>query len=93
MAVQYKGKDFEDDSYEIITEKGERVRSKSEKIIADKLDLMDNPEYCQKAINKLEQYEKNGIFIGKNLIVTFETSKQILNMCVVENMLKEVLML
>ena len=134
LAVQYNGKDFEDDSSEIITERGERVRSKSEKIIADKLDLMDipyryeyplklkgfgtiypdftmlnlitrrevymehfgmmdNPEYCQKAISKIEQYEKNGIYIGKNLIVTFETSKQLLNMSVVENMLKEVLML
>ncbi len=134
LTVQYNGKDFEDESSEIITERGERVRSKSEKIIADKLDLMgipylyeyplklkgfgivypdftmlnmvtrkevymehfgmmDNPEYCQKAISKIEQYEKNGIFIGKNLIVTFETSKQLLNMSVVENMLKEVLML
>lgn len=134
LSTKYKGKYFEKNSYEIVTERGERVRSKSEKIIADKLDLMgipyryecplilkgfgtiypdftmlnivtrtevymehfgmmDNPEYSQKAINKIEQYEKNGIFIGKNLVVTFETSKQLLNMSVVENMLKEILML
>ncbi len=36
-SVEYKGKDFGDDDVEIYTEKGERVRSKSEKIIADKL--------------------------------------------------------
>lgn len=35
--VEYKGKPFRDDGSEIITERGERVRSKSEKIIADKM--------------------------------------------------------
>ena len=38
--VEYKGKAFDDEVKEIITEKGERVRSKSEKIIADKLYAM-----------------------------------------------------
>lgn len=37
LAVEYKGKRFEEGAPEIITERGERVRSKSEKIIADKL--------------------------------------------------------
>ena len=36
-AVTYEGKAFPDGQVEIYTEKGERVRSKSEKIIADKL--------------------------------------------------------
>lgn len=36
-SVEYSGKGFEIDAPEIITEKGERVRSKSEKMIADKL--------------------------------------------------------
>ncbi len=36
-AVKYKGKKFEEGVAEIMTEQGERVRSKSEKIIADKL--------------------------------------------------------
>lgn len=36
-AVIYEGKAFPDGQVEIYTEKGERVRSKSEKIIADKL--------------------------------------------------------
>ncbi len=35
--VEYQGKSFKDEGSVIITEKGERVRSKSEKIIADKL--------------------------------------------------------
>ena len=37
QSVEYKGKSFDDDENIILTEKGERVRSKSEKIIADKL--------------------------------------------------------
>lgn len=35
--ITYAGKGFADEEIEIITERGERVRSKSEKIIADKL--------------------------------------------------------
>lgn len=98
----------------IVTENGEQVRSKSEKIIADKLKaknvpyvyepmvvlddgsrvfpdfavlnvrerkeyyiehfgMMDNPEYCKSAIEKISKYEKNGIYIGRGLICTFET--------------------
>lgn len=37
QAVEYAGKPFAEDGPEFITERGERVRSKSEKIIADKL--------------------------------------------------------
>lgn len=41
--VVYEGKKFLDDEVEIITERGERVRSKSEKIIADKLYALGIP--------------------------------------------------
>ena len=37
MNVMYKGKYIDDNTAKIVTNKGERVRSKSEKIIADKL--------------------------------------------------------
>lgn len=43
QAVKYKGKTFREDAAQIITEKGETVRSKSEKIIADKLFLLGIP--------------------------------------------------
>ncbi len=117
---------------EIVTEKGEVVRSKSEKILADKLNLMnipyhyeqplflngygtihpdftvlnkstrkeyywehfglmDNPEYCEKAIKKIETMQKNGIYIGEKLIVTFETQSHPLNMKIVENTIKKYL--
>lgn len=42
-AVQYEGKGFWDDSPVHLTDKGEMVRSKSEKIIADKLAQMNIP--------------------------------------------------
>lgn len=43
QVVGYRGKEFEDEENEIVTERGERVRSKSEKIIADKLFALGIP--------------------------------------------------
>lgn len=40
-SVEYTGKSFADGTKEIYTNKGERVRSKSEKIIADRLEMLD----------------------------------------------------
>ncbi len=42
-SASYVGKGFDEDTSEIYTEKGERVRSKSEKVIADKLFMMNIP--------------------------------------------------
>lgn len=116
----------------IFTEKGERVRSKSEKILADKLyimgipyvyevplylegygyvrpdftilnkkkrkeyywehlGMMDEPFYCEKAIKKIELYEKNGIFTGQKLILTYETSEHPLNARNLEMLIQEYL--
>ena len=120
------------DELEIITENGEKVRSKSEKILADKFKsmgipyayeqpvllkeygyvlpdfkilnkknrkeyywehfgMMDDSEYAEKTIKKLESYEKNGIFPGKNLIMTFETQQHPLNMRIVSKNIEEFL--
>lgn len=117
----------------ITTEMGELVRSKSEKIIADKLammgipyiyetplyldgygtiypdftvfnkrtkqeffwehfGMMDSPEYSEKAIKKIETYERNGFYYGKNLITTFETKYHIPDMNVLEKKIKAFLM-
>lgn len=117
----------------IFTENGEIVRSKSEKIIADKLKLMgvcylyepaldlsgygyvkpdfivlnirtrkeyywehlgmmEQTEYCEKAIKKIELYEKNGIYPGKQLILTFETNEHMLNIRVLEKLIREFLL-
>ena len=127
--VEYKGKSLLVDN-EIITEKGEVVRSKSEKIIADKLymlgipyryeyplmlddgltiypdftilkmperkevflehfGMMDDEEYVNKMLFKISTYERNGIFIGVNLFVTYETSRKPINTKALNNQLKE----
>ncbi len=116
----------------ILTERGDLVRSKSEKIIADKLysmgipykyecplklknniifypdftilnsntkeelylehfGMMDKLDYCQNAISKIEKYEKNEIYLGKKLLVTFETSTQTLDSTILEKILKDAL--
>lgn len=41
---------------------------------------MDDPDYARKAINKIELYQSNGLLIGEQLILTFETSTTVLNM-------------
>ena len=130
LSVEYSGKELFEDNSVLITERGEKVRSKTEKILADKFysmgipyryeypvnlkgygtvypdftllnirerkeiyfehfGMMDHPEYCQKAILKLENYTRSGIYIGKNLLVTFETFRNSLDMKTVEQMLKE----
>ena len=128
--MEYKGRLFLDDAVSFLTEKGERVRSKSEKIIADKLyameipyryeyplelkgerviypdftlldvanrreiylehlGLMDNADYCNKTILKLQSLARHGIFLGKNLLLTFETKQNPLNIIYLEELLKE----
>lgn len=131
QSVEYEGKPFSEDTPEYNTEKGERVRSKSEKIIGDKLFLlglpylyekplvlagniviypdftilkmperkevylehlgrMDVPDYVEKVIYKLKTYEKNGIYLGVNLFITFETSSSPLNTRAMDDMLRAV---
>ena len=119
-AVEYEGKGFAEDAPEFYTNRGERVRSKSEWIIADLLDkegipyryecpvclkgfgkvypdftvlnirtrreihwehlgMMDSPRYAERAINKIQMYEQNGIYMGENLLLTYETNKNPIN--------------
>lgn len=115
-----------------ITEQGEIVRSKSEKIIADKLSLlhipyfyevplnlrgygfirpdftvlnpftlqeyywehlglMSDPQYCEKAISKIETFASNGIFPGCGLILTFESKDHPLSTSFVSSVISEFL--
>ena len=130
QAVKYEGKSFVDDFQEIITERGERVRSKSEKIIADKLytlgipyryeypltlegnikvypdftilrmptreevylehfGMMDDNNYVDNVMYKLNTYERNGIYFGVNLFMTYETSKKPLNTMTLDKLIKK----
>ena len=130
QAVKYEGKSFVDDFQEIITERGERVRSKSEKIIADKLytlgipyryeypltlegnikvypdftilrmptreevylehfGMMDDSNYVDNVMYKLNTYERNGIYFGVNLFMTYETSKKPLNTMTLDKLIRK----
>ncbi|MBQ9156741.1 MAG: hypothetical protein IJ137_08170 [Eubacterium sp.] len=132
LNVNYKKKPFYDDAPEFFTSKGERVRSKSEIIIADTLGrmnvpyryecplklkgfgtvypdftvlnvrlrraflwehfgMMDDQEYSQKALTKIESYEKNGYFPGSHLILTHETSLHPIGTKVIEKMISHYL--
>lgn len=133
MNTPYVRKIVGEDIPEIFTENGERVRSKSEKMIADKLKqlgipyryeaplklgrsnilypdftvlnvrkrkeyyyehfgMMDNLEYMENALKRIEIYEKNGIFPGDRLLFSWETMAMPLNMKVVEGMMKKFLL-
>lgn len=113
-SVPFSGKSFPEDFPEFYTRQGERVRSKSEVIIADLLSregipyryeypvqlknygsvhpdftvlnislrkemywehfgMMDDPEYAEKAVRKMSEYMKNGLFPGRDLIISYET--------------------
>ena len=114
------------------TERGEIVRSKSEKMIADKLYLkkipyvyeakvildnkiifpdfillnvsirkeyyfehfgmMDDEQYCKKALEKIDFYKKNGIYLGDRLLASFESGTKPISMDVVEGLLNRFLM-
>ena len=116
LSVTYLAAPFKEGAPEYYTARGERVRSKTEKIIADTLyyagipyryeyplqlkdgrifrpdfiilnkrtrteyilehfGMMDDPDYCSKALEKLSIYMQNGIFPGDQLILTYESSR------------------
>lgn len=116
----FQGKDFQETDPEFYTAKGERVRSKSEVMIADllyredipyryecplffkgtgilypdftilhvrlrktfyweHLGMMDNPDYAEQAVQRIQCYERNGIRSGDNLILTYESRKNPIN--------------
>ena len=131
QTVEYKRKSFGEVSTEIYTERGERVRSKSEKIIADKLNnlgipyryeypiilegnikihpdftilkmperkevylehlgMMDDVGYIENAMDRIKTYEANGVYLGKGLYITYETSKKPLNTKVLDDFLRKI---
>ena len=128
----YYGKEFQKETPEFYTSKGERVRSKSEIIIADMLSkegipyryeypiylrgvgriypdftvlrvqtrqevfwehlgMMDDPVYLENAIKKIVAYEQNGIFPGDNLLLTYETKKNVINQRLIKSMIEHYL--
>ena len=128
LGVPYERKGFSEDAPEYYTVRGERVRSKSEIIIADILNrmnipyryefpirlkgagiihpdftvlkiktreemlwehlgMMDDAEYAEKALERIDLYLRNGYYPGLNLILTHETSKRPIRNKLVEEMI------
>lgn len=127
--IEYTGKNFTDDAIEIYSNRGERVRSKSEKIIADRLQilgipyryeyplklkddvtvypdftllnidtkeeiylehcgLMNEQSYVDNLMFKFKSYERNGIYLGVNLFITYESNRYPFNGKVLDELIK-----
>ena len=54
--------------------------------------MMDNEEYNEKALNKIEEYIANDYHLGKRLITTFESSKIHLNIQIISKLIAEYLL-
>ena len=53
---------------------------------------MDDPVYAQNALRKIQAYQENDIHPGERLILTFETSKILLNTRLVERLVRRYLL-
>ena len=53
--------------------------------------MMDDREYARKAIKKLKEYNQNNIIIGDNLIITEETTNEMLGTEEIYNIIKNIL--
>ena len=132
LGEKYVPKEISDEVPVIYTERGERVRSKSEKILADKFysrgipykyerplrlkngiviypdftvlnvrtreefyvehfGMMDDENYSQMALKRVNEYILSGIFPGKQLLITYESRKSVLDMKVVDLLIEEYL--
>lgn len=60
-----------------------------EEIYWEHFGMVDNPEYALNMVKKINAYQINSYVIGKNLIVTFESSKEVLNLNIVKSLVNE----
>ena len=62
-----------------------------EEIYLEHFGLLDDEEYLYKNLQKMDEYRDNGIYPGKNLIFTYETGENPLDIRGIRAMLKEIL--
>ena len=53
--------------------------------------MMDNIAYANKNISKINAYEQNGYYPGKNMIMTFETSQHAVSSYIIKTMIENYL--
>ena len=133
LDIVYERKGFLEGSPEFLTDNGERVRSKSEVIIAnmltkagvpyryeypvmlnglgqvypdftvlnvksrrefywEHLGMMDNPKYVENALHKIISYNMNQIYPGDQLLLTFETKSEPINVRLINSIIKHYLL-
>ena len=51
--------------------------------------MMDNPDYLNNFLKKIDVYAENGIILGKNLMVSFESSVKPINLRTLEMQILE----
>ena len=61
-----------------------------EVIYHEHLGLMDDEQYRKANLIKLDEYRKNGIYLGKNLIITYEAEGCYLNIREIRKMCQEI---
>ena len=54
--------------------------------------MMDDPEYANEALQKIDRYERDGIFIGDQLVVSTETSRSPLHTMHIERLAQKYLL-
>ncbi|MBR5597316.1 MAG: hypothetical protein IKW30_07910 [Lachnospiraceae bacterium] len=67
--------------------------NKREVIYHEHFGLLDDETYRKANFNKLDEYRKNGIYIGKNLILTYEAEGSYLNICELKQMCREIFLM
>lgn len=68
-----------------------RVKSRSE-IYLEHFGLLDDKDYQDSCLQKLDEYRKNGIYPGRNLIYTYETEEHPLDIKGIRQMIKDLLL-
>ena len=64
-----------------------------EEIYLEHFGMLNDEEYRIKSLLKLDEYRKHGIYVGRNLLFTYETERSPLDIKGIEKMLKEILLL
>nr|MCR4744743.1 hypothetical protein [Lachnospiraceae bacterium] len=62
-----------------------------EEIYLEHMGLLDDEEYRKSNFKKLDEYRKNGIYLGKNLLITYESEESPLDIKGIRKMIKELL--
>lgn len=60
-----------------------------EEVYLEHFGMMDDVNYVNTALYKLNTYERNGIYLGVNLFLTYETSRKPLNARALDEMIRK----